>query len=114
MPLCLFRADSRTPERDPDDSPHRLPADMRKQVQDIFMLTPHDKQVMMFSATLSKEIRPVVKKFMSKLTTPPPPQRPRPQPPPADRRAAVQRGAQRHLLPAPIPPAAAAALMGVG
>jgi len=39
--------------------------DMRKQVQDIFMLTPLDKQVMMFSATLSKEIRPVVKKFMT-------------------------------------------------
>ncbi|PNY14630.1 DEAD-box ATP-dependent RNA helicase 56-like protein [Trifolium pratense] len=32
--------------------------DMRKDVQDIFKLTPHDKQVMMFSATLSKEIRP--------------------------------------------------------
>jgi ATP-dependent RNA helicase UAP56/SUB2 len=27
-------------------------------------MTPHDKQVMMFSATLSKEIRPVCKKFM--------------------------------------------------
>jgi ATP-dependent RNA helicase UAP56/SUB2 len=39
-------------------------ADMRKDVQDIFKLTPHDKQVMMFSATLSKEIRPVCKKFM--------------------------------------------------
>jgi superfamily II DNA/RNA helicase len=37
---------------------------MRKDVQDIFKLTPHDKQVMMFSATLSKEIRPVCKKFM--------------------------------------------------
>lgn len=38
--------------------------DMRKDVQDIFRLTPHEKQVMMFSATLSKEIRPVCKKFM--------------------------------------------------
>lgn len=38
--------------------------DMRKDVQQIFMQTPHDKQVMMFSATLSKEIRPVCKKFM--------------------------------------------------
>jgi ATP-dependent RNA helicase UAP56/SUB2 len=28
-------------------------------------MTPHDKQVMMFSATLSKEIRPVCKKFMN-------------------------------------------------
>ncbi|GJR71130.1 DEAD-box ATP-dependent RNA helicase 56 [Tanacetum coccineum] len=38
--------------------------DMRRDVQDIFKMTPHDKQVMMFSATLSKEIRPVCKKFM--------------------------------------------------
>lgn len=38
--------------------------DMRRDVQDIFRATPHDKQVMMFSATLSKEIRPVCKKFM--------------------------------------------------
>lgn len=37
---------------------------MRKDVQEIFKLTPHDKQVMMFSATLSKDIRPVCKKFM--------------------------------------------------
>ena len=39
--------------------------DMRKDVQSIFVKTPHKKQVMMFSATLSKEIRPVCKKFMS-------------------------------------------------
>jgi len=38
--------------------------DMRADVQEIFKMTPHDKQVMMFSATLSKEIRPVCKKFM--------------------------------------------------
>jgi superfamily II DNA/RNA helicase len=38
--------------------------DMRRDVQEIFKSTPHDKQVMMFSATLSKEIRPVCKKFM--------------------------------------------------
>ncbi|ORY41878.1 P-loop containing nucleoside triphosphate hydrolase protein [Rhizoclosmatium globosum] len=38
--------------------------DMRKDIQDIFRSTPHHKQVMMFSATLSKEIRPVCKKFM--------------------------------------------------
>merc|ERR1711934_268770 len=37
--------------------------DMRRDVQQIFQKTPHDKQVMMFSATLSKEIRPVCKKF---------------------------------------------------
>uniref|UniRef100_A0A671RMH3 RNA helicase n=2 Tax=Sinocyclocheilus anshuiensis TaxID=1608454 RepID=A0A671RMH3_9TELE len=38
--------------------------DMRRDVQDIFRLTPHEKQCMMFSATLSKEIRPVCRKFM--------------------------------------------------
>ena len=38
--------------------------DMRKDVQEIFRNTPHGKQVMMFSATLSKEIRPICKKFM--------------------------------------------------
>jgi len=40
--------------------------DMRRDVQDIFRSTPHQKQVMMFSATLSKEIRPVCKKFMQR------------------------------------------------
>jgi len=38
--------------------------DMRKDVQEIFRSTPHEKQVMMFSATLSKDIRLVCKKFM--------------------------------------------------
>uniref|UniRef100_A0AAQ4PJW7 RNA helicase n=1 Tax=Gasterosteus aculeatus aculeatus TaxID=481459 RepID=A0AAQ4PJW7_GASAC len=38
--------------------------DMRRDVQEIFRVTPHEKQVMMFSATLSKEIRPVCRKFM--------------------------------------------------
>mmetsp|Transcript_11630 Transcript_11630/g.20676 ORF Transcript_11630/g.20676 Transcript_11630/m.20676 type:complete len:419 (+) Transcript_11630:64-1320(+) len=37
--------------------------DMRGDVQKIFLQTPHDKQVLMFSATLSKEIRPVCRKF---------------------------------------------------
>jgi ATP-dependent RNA helicase UAP56/SUB2 len=37
--------------------------DMRRDVQNIFKATPHEKQVMMFSATLSKEIRPVCRKF---------------------------------------------------
>lgn len=41
-----------------------LLTDMRRDVQEIFRSTPHGKQVMMFSATLSKEIRPVCKKFM--------------------------------------------------
>ena len=40
---------------------------MRRDVQEIFKMTPHYKQVMMFSATLSKEIRPVCKKFMQEV-----------------------------------------------
>ena len=51
-------------------------ADMRADVQEIFKNTPHDKQVMMFSATLSAEVRPVCKRFMSDVcpspTRPPP------------------------------------------
>ncbi|WAR31793.1 DX39B-like protein [Mya arenaria] len=43
--------------------PH-IVVDMRKDVQEIFRMTPHEKQVMMFSATLSKDIRPICKKFM--------------------------------------------------
>ncbi|KAI9105931.1 P-loop containing nucleoside triphosphate hydrolase protein [Phlyctochytrium arcticum] len=38
--------------------------DMRRDVQEIFRSTPHHKQVMMYSATLSKDVRPVCKKFM--------------------------------------------------
>lgn len=37
--------------------------DMRRDVQAIFKATPHEKQVMMYSATLSAEVRPVCKKF---------------------------------------------------
>ena len=37
---------------------------MRRDVQEIFRATPQQKQVMMFSATLSAEIRPIAKKFM--------------------------------------------------
>ncbi|ELK26388.1 ATP-dependent RNA helicase DDX39A [Myotis davidii] len=38
--------------------------DMRRDVQEIFRLTPREKQCMMFSATLSKQIRPICRKFM--------------------------------------------------
>jgi len=38
--------------------------DMRRDVQEIFRATPHHKQVMMFSATLAKDIRATCKKFM--------------------------------------------------
>lgn len=37
---------------------------MRRDVQDIFKATPHRKQCMMYTATLSKELRDVCKKFM--------------------------------------------------
>ena len=37
---------------------------MRRDVQEIFRATPAHKQVMMFSATLSQEVRPICKKFM--------------------------------------------------
>ena len=36
---------------------------MRRDVQTIFKATPHEKQVMMYSATLDKEIRPICRKF---------------------------------------------------
>lgn len=39
-------------------------AEMRKDVQEILLHTPHQKQVMMFSATLPQTIRPICKKFM--------------------------------------------------
>jgi hypothetical protein len=42
-------------------------ADMRSDVQEIFKLTPHNKQVMMFSATLDKDMRAVCKKFMNEV-----------------------------------------------
>lgn len=42
---------------------------MRRDVQEIFRLTPHEKQCMMFSATLSKEIRPVCRKFMQDVSS---------------------------------------------
>lgn len=38
--------------------------DMRRDVQQIFRETPHEKQVMMFTATLSKDMRLVSRKFM--------------------------------------------------
>ena len=36
---------------------------MRRDVQTIFKVTPHEKQVMMYSATLDKEVRPICRKF---------------------------------------------------
>lgn len=38
--------------------------DMRADVQNIFKNTPHQKQVMMFSATLSPEVKNICRKFM--------------------------------------------------
>ncbi|EER02287.1 helicase, putative [Perkinsus marinus ATCC 50983] len=39
--------------------------DMRKDIQSVFIETPVKKQVMMFSATMSKEMREVCKRFMN-------------------------------------------------
>lgn len=43
--------------------------EMRRDVQAIFKATPHEKQVMMFSATLSKEIRPICRKFTQNVSS---------------------------------------------
>lgn len=37
---------------------------MRGDVQNIFKATPHQKQVMMFSATLSADVKNICRKFM--------------------------------------------------
>jgi len=42
--------------------------DMRHDVQEIFKMTPQEKQVMMFSATLPRELRVVCKKFMQEVS----------------------------------------------
>jgi len=47
-----------------DECDKMLETDMRQQVQDIFRQSARDKQVMMFSATLSKNVRPICLKFM--------------------------------------------------
>jgi len=41
---------------------------MRRDVQEIFRVTPQQKQVMMYSATLSEEIKPICRKFMQNPT----------------------------------------------
>jgi len=46
-----------------DECDEMLKIDMRQDVQEIFKKTPHEKQVMLFSATLSKEMRAVCLKF---------------------------------------------------
>jgi len=38
--------------------------DMRGDVQQIFKATPHNKQVMMFSATMSTDVKGICRKFM--------------------------------------------------
>jgi ATP-dependent RNA helicase UAP56/SUB2 len=40
--------------------------DMRADMQSIFLKTPHDKQVMMFSATLPDDLKVLARRFMSK------------------------------------------------
>lgn len=57
-----------------DRSPAYLPEqlltkpDMRRDVQEIFRATPQQKQVMMFSATLSDTVKPICRKFMQNPT----------------------------------------------
>ena len=41
---------------------------MRRDVQTIFKATPHEKQVMMFSATLDKEVRAICRKFCQNVS----------------------------------------------
>ena len=41
---------------------------MRRDVQAIFKATPHDKQVMMFSATLKKDVRAIARKFCQEVS----------------------------------------------
>ena len=41
---------------------------MRRDIQEIFKMTPHEKQVLMFSATLNAKIRPLCKKFMQDVS----------------------------------------------
>jgi len=41
--------------------------DMRRDVQEVFKMTPQEKQVMMFSATLPKDLRVICKKFMQEV-----------------------------------------------
>jgi len=41
---------------------------MRKTVQQIFVSTPKEKQVMMFSATMPEAVRKVCKKFMTEVS----------------------------------------------
>ena len=38
--------------------------DMRRDVQEIYLKTPKNKQVMMYSATMPKDVRETAKKFM--------------------------------------------------
>lgn len=42
---------------------------MRRDVQEIFRATPAHKQVMMFSATLGKEVRVTCRKFMQNVSS---------------------------------------------
>jgi len=42
---------------------------MKKDITDIFVKTPRDKQVMMFSATFSKDVQKIAHKFMQNVNT---------------------------------------------
>ena len=62
-PFATMYPLSYTPLFCPSASTHPSPRRPLLSSQTIFMATPHEKQVMMYSATLDKEIRPVCRKF---------------------------------------------------
>ena len=68
--LIFFLATCLPPERIISHLQRHRYIDMRRDVQEIFRATPHHKQVMMFSATLAKEIRVTCKKFMANVGVP--------------------------------------------
>lgn len=68
---CVLNHSCNLPSNPPLSPRPSSLADMRSDIQEIFKMTPHDKQVMMFSATLSSDIRSVCKKFMSNVRTSP-------------------------------------------
>jgi len=47
---------------------NKLAVGMRKDIQEIFKETPHNKQVMMYTATLSNDIKDTCRKFMRNPT----------------------------------------------
>lgn len=69
-PLARLPLVDATTHHSPQTHDHtHMCSDMRRDIQDIFRATPHQKQVMMFSATLAQEVRATCKKFMQNVRT---------------------------------------------